>query len=59
MTFGQMKILTDKFNQIKGASQKLKYKHFDSMLHDLVKQFPAGDKHARQMYVAVLDEMEV
>ena len=59
MTFEQMKKWTQRFNQIKGASQKLKNKRLGNMLNDLVLAHDDSDKHARMMYMAVMDEMEV
>ncbi|MEK3909665.1 hypothetical protein [Oceanobacillus sp. FSL W7-1309] len=59
MTFEQMNKWTQRFNQIKGASQKLKNKRLGNMLNDLVLAHGPNDFHARQMYLAVMDEMEV
>lgn len=59
MTFEQMKKWTQRFNQIKGASQNLKNKRLGNMLNDLVLAHDENDIHARQLYLAVIDEMEV
>jgi len=59
MTFGQMQKWTERFNQIKGASQKLKNKRFENMLSDLVMAHDSENVYARYIYIAVLDEMEV
>lgn len=57
MTFGEMLGWTKRLNQIKGASQTLRYKRLNNMLNDLVLAYDKEDIHARQMYIAVVDEM--
>lgn len=57
MTFGEMLGWTKRFNQIKGASQTLKNKRLNNMLNDLVLAYGKDDIYARQMYIAVVDEI--
>lgn len=63
MTFGQMKQLTDRFNQIRGGSQQLKNKRLKNLAYDLEQSFTVRglftDSAAFWMHTAVLEEMEV
>ncbi|MCM3396822.1 hypothetical protein M3638_03075 [Oceanobacillus profundus] len=59
MTFGEMRAWTERFNQICGAALMFKYQRLDNMLNDLVLAHGPHDDHARQLYLAVMDEMEV
>lgn len=59
MTFGEMKFWTDRFNQIRGAAQSKKDERLNNMFNDLVLAHDSLDKHARQIYLSVLDEMKV
>lgn len=61
MTFGQMKQLTDRFNQIRGGSQQLKNRRLKSLAYDLEQKFAERglfyDTAAYRMHQAVLEEM--
>lgn len=54
-----MRAWTERFNQICGAALMFKYQRLDNMLNDLVLAHGPHDDHARQLYLAVMDEMEV
>ena len=58
MKFGEMKKWTERFNQIRGAAQIFKYQRLDIMLNDLALAHGPNDFYARQMYLAIMDEME-
>lgn len=60
MTFGEMKQLTDRFNQIIGASQTLKSKRLNKFMDDIDNSFDIHkDNHAMQMYLSTLEAVMV
>ncbi|GGN66325.1 hypothetical protein [Oceanobacillus indicireducens] len=63
MTFGEMKQLTDHFNQIKGASQKLKNKRLKQLIKDIEGNFvtygPNQNIFAAGLVCAAFEELEV